>query len=50
MAYIDNMVCCFTSQVNSYGHGGTVSLPIHTFFLGNIEQAVNSTVCTYFRL
>ena len=23
--------CCFTSQINSYGHGGTVSLPNHTF-------------------
>ena len=22
---------CFTSQVNSYGHGGTVSSPNHTF-------------------
>ena len=32
--------CCFTSQVNSYGHGGTVSLHIHTFFLGKPEQAV----------
>ena len=25
------LVCCFTSQVNSYGHGGTVSSPNHTF-------------------
>ena len=34
---------CFTSQVNSYGHGGTVSLPTcnHTFFLGKLEQAAN---------
>ena len=32
---------CFTSQVNSYGHGGTVSSPNHTFFLGKLEQAVN---------
>ena len=23
--------CCFSSQVNSYGHCGTVSLPNHTF-------------------
>ena len=23
--------CCFTSQVNSYGHCGTVSSPNHTF-------------------
>ena len=34
-------VCCFTSQVNSYGHCGTVSSPNHTFFLGKLEQAVN---------
>ena len=33
--------CFFTSQVNSYGHGGTVSSPNHTFFLGKLEQAVN---------
>ena len=33
--------CCFTSQVNSYGHCGTVSSPNHTFFLGRLEQAVN---------
>ena len=32
--------CCFTSQVNSYGHCGTVSSPNH-FFLGRLEQAVN---------
>ena len=29
------------SQVNSYGHGGTVSSPNHTFFLGKLEEAVN---------
>ena len=30
----------------------TVSSPNHTFFLGKLEQAVNSEylVCTYFRL
>ena len=33
------LFCCFTSQVNSYGHGGTVSLP--HFFLGKLEQAIN---------
>ena len=33
-------VCCFTSQVNRYGHGGTVSSPNH-FFLGKLEKAVN---------
>ena len=28
--------------VNSYGHGGTVSSPYHTFFSGHkLEQAVN---------
>ena len=25
------LFCCFTSQVNSYGHGGTISSPNHTF-------------------
>ena len=29
------------SQVNSYGHGGTVSSANHTFCLGKLEQAVN---------
>ena len=27
--------------VNNYGHGGMVSSPNHTFFLGKLEQAVN---------
>ena len=31
------LFCCFTSQVNSYGHGRTVSSPNHTF----------STACTF---
>ena len=35
------LFCCFTSQVNSYGHCGTVSSHNHTFFLGKLEQAVN---------
>ena len=35
------LFCCFTSQVNSYGHCGTVSSPKHTFFLGKLEQAGN---------
>ena len=43
--YLENsgfvcLFCCFTSQVNSYGHGGTVSSPNH-FFLGKLVQAVN---------
>ena len=33
------LFCCFTSQVNSYGHGGTVSSPNHIFFLSKLEQA-----------
>ena len=28
------------SKVNSYGHGGKVSSPNHTFFMGKLEQAV----------
>ena len=35
------LFCCFTSQVNSYCHGGMVSSPYHTIFLGKLEQAVN---------
>ena len=35
------LFCCFTSQVNSYGHGGTVSSPNITLFLDKLEQAVN---------
>ena len=35
------LFCCFTSEVNSYGRGGTVSSPTHTFFLGKLELAVN---------
>ena len=35
------LFCCFASQLNSFGHGGTVSSPNHTFFLGKLEQAVN---------
>ena len=28
------LFCCFTYQVNSYDHDGTVSSPNHTFFPG----------------
>ena len=35
------LFCCFTSQVNSYGHAGMVSSHKHTFFLGKLEQTVN---------
>ena len=33
--------CCFTSQVNSFSHSGTISSTNHTFSLGRLEQAVN---------
>ena len=39
--FIVCLFCCFTSQVNSYGHCRTVSSPNHTYFLGKLEQAVN---------
>ena len=41
---------CFTSQVNSYGHGGTVSSPNHTFSWASLNKQLTSTSCTYFRL
>ena len=31
-------VCCFTSQVNSYGHCGTVSSPNHTFSWAGLNK------------
>ena len=40
VCYFVCLFCCFTSQVNSYGHAGAVSSPNHTF-LGKLEQAVN---------
>ena len=30
--------CCFTSQVNSYGHCGTVSSPSHTFSWAGLNK------------
>ena len=44
------LFCCFTSQVNSYGHGGTVSSPNHTFSWASLNKQLTSTSCTYFRL
>ena len=41
---------CFTSQVNSYGHGGTVSSPNHTFSWASLNNQFTSTSCLYFRL
>ena len=34
------LFCCFTFQVNSYGHGGTVSLLIYTFSYRRVAQSV----------
>ena len=44
------LFCCFTSQVNSYGHGGTVSWPNHTFSWASLNKQLTSNSCTYFRL
>ena len=38
---------CLTSQVNSYGHGGTVSSPNHTLSWANLNKQLTSTSCTY---
>ena len=34
--------CCFTSQVNSYGHCGTVSSPNHTFSWAGSNKRLTS--------
>ena len=44
------LFCCFTSQVTSYGHCGTVSSPNHTFSWASLNKQLTSTLCTYFRL
>ena len=44
------LLCCFTSQVNSYGHGGTVSSPNHTFSWAGLNKQLTSNSCTYFSL
>ena len=44
------LFCCFTSQVNSYGHGRTVSSPNHTFSWASLNKQLTSTSCTYFPL
>ena len=41
---------CFTSQVNSYGHCGTVSSPNHSFSWAGLNKRLTSNSCTYFRL
>ena len=32
------LFCCFTSQVNNFGHGGTVSSPYHTFSWASLNK------------
>ena len=44
------LMCCFTSQVNSYGHGETLSSPNHTFSWATLNKQKTSTLCTYFPL
>ena len=44
------LFCCFTSQVNSYGHCGTVSPPNHTFSWADFNKRLTSNLCIYFRL
>ena len=42
------LFCSFTSQVNSFGHGKTVSSPNHTFSWASLNKHLTSTSCTYF--
>ena len=42
--------CCFTSQFKSYGHGGTVSSPSHTYSWASSKMQLSSTSCIHFRL
>ena len=44
------LFCCFASQVNSYGHGVTVSSPNHIFSWASLNKQLISTLCTYFHL
>ena len=36
-------LCCFMSQVNSYGHGETVSSPNHIIIWGSLNKRLTST-------
>ena len=36
------LICCFTSQVNSYGPGGPVSSPFHTFSWTSLNKQLTS--------
>ena len=42
------LFCCFTSKVNSYGYGGTVSSSHHTFSWAGLNKRLTSNSCTYF--
>ena len=42
--------CCFTSQVNSYGHCRRVSSPNHTFSWAGLNKRLTSNLCAYFCL
>ena len=44
------LFCCFTSQVNSYGHCWKVSSPNHTFSWAGLNKWLTSNSCTYFGL
>ena len=37
------LFCCFMSIVKSYGHGGTVSSPNHTFSWASLDKQLTST-------
>ena len=37
------LFCCFTSQVDSYGHGGTVSSPKHAFTWAYLNKQLTNT-------
>ena len=50
LVFVVNCFCCFMSQVNSYGHGGMVSSPNHTFPWASLNKQLTSTSCTYFHL
>ena len=36
------LFCCFMSQVNSYGHGGAVSSPNHTFSWASLSKQLTT--------
>ena len=44
------LFCCFASKFNSYGNGGTVSSPNHTFPWASLNKQLTSTLCTYLPL